>query len=67
MVFHRYDTVESSAQGADVAPPTAWTAPDVEVWLGVQAADINSESPLDADIDLFSQGFDRCAPVLVPL
>ncbi|KAF7965726.1 hypothetical protein HWV62_42156 [Athelia sp. TMB] len=53
-----YETVESSAQGADVTPPVTWTAPDVEAWLGVQAADINTGSPLDADIDLFSQGFD---------
>ncbi|KAF7985842.1 hypothetical protein HWV62_526 [Athelia sp. TMB] len=53
-----YETTEFSAQGADVVPPTAWTAEDVEIWLAAQAAGINFESSLDADIDLFSQGFD---------
>ncbi|KAF7973245.1 hypothetical protein HWV62_15753 [Athelia sp. TMB] len=53
-----YETGESNTQGADVTPPAAWTTSDLEVWLGVQAADINSDSPLDAGTDLFSQGFD---------
>lgn len=64
MALYRYEMVESTVQGADVTPPAAWIVPDVEVWLGAQAADINFESPLDVNTDLFSQGFDRWAHVL---
>ncbi|KZP06375.1 acetyl-CoA synthetase-like protein [Athelia psychrophila] len=51
-----YETVEASA--GNVEPPSSWAAVDVESWLSVQAVDINSNKPVDADIDLFSQGFD---------
>lgn len=46
-----------------MTPPTTWAAADVELWLAVQASDINSNVPLDVDADLFSQGFDRYAHI----
>ncbi|KZP19768.1 NAD(P)-binding protein [Athelia psychrophila] len=51
-----YEAVEASA--TNVEPPSSWTAADIKNWLGDQAADINSDKPVDADADLFSHGFD---------
>ncbi|KZP16234.1 acetyl-CoA synthetase-like protein [Athelia psychrophila] len=51
-----YETVDASAGNVD--PPSSWAAVDVKSWLGVQALDVNSNKPVDADTDLFSQGFD---------
>ncbi|KAJ7052224.1 putative aminoadipate reductase [Mycena amicta] len=56
-----YDTIEASGNAAsDVAPPTSWTATELEPWLLTHAALISGKDSeqLKTDIDLFDQGFD---------
>ncbi|KZP17631.1 putative aminoadipate reductase [Athelia psychrophila] len=54
-----YEAFEASGQSAAEAQlPVSWGEADVELWLGVQAADIHSAQRVDFDTDLFSQGFD---------
>ena len=57
--MRRYATVESSARGEDVEPPSTWTQTDVRDWLLSQAEDINPGKSFLASADLFEQGFDR--------
>ncbi|KAJ7053410.1 hypothetical protein C8F01DRAFT_996673, partial [Mycena amicta] len=53
-----YDIIETSGNaGRDVAPPAAWTAADLELWLLAHAR-LLSGKELKPDIDLFDQGFD---------
>ncbi|KAJ7052229.1 putative aminoadipate reductase [Mycena amicta] len=55
-----YDTIEASGNAAnDVAPPTSWTATELEPWLLTHTGLIfGKHSELKPDIDLFDQGFD---------
>ncbi|KAG0703313.1 putative aminoadipate reductase [Suillus ampliporus] len=54
-----YEKVEGSTRaGIDVPLPTNWTAEDVEGWLMVHAAAVNSDKAVDPDTDVFAQGFD---------
>jgi len=55
----RYATVESSAQGEEVVPPSTWTQGDVQKWLLEQSEDIIPGKALSVSADLFEQGFDR--------
>ena len=60
-ILHRYESVEASATaGIEVPLPSEWTSSQVRDWLMVHATAVNSESPVNADVDLFEQGFDRC-------
>ncbi|KIM56982.1 hypothetical protein SCLCIDRAFT_1219816 [Scleroderma citrinum Foug A] len=42
----------------EVPLPSEWTSSQVRDWLMVHATAVNSESPVNADVDLFEQGFD---------
>ncbi|KAI6156288.1 putative aminoadipate reductase [Pisolithus thermaeus] len=54
-----YESVEASATaGIEVPLPSEWTPPKVEDWLVVHATAVNSDEPVDADVDVFEQGFD---------
>ncbi|KAI6017887.1 putative aminoadipate reductase [Pisolithus marmoratus] len=54
-----YESVEASATaGMDVSLPSEWTTENVEDWLMVHAAAVNSNGPVNPGIDLFEQGFD---------
>jgi len=58
----RYEKIESSTDaGIDVPLPRRWTVEHVESWLLVHAAAANAGKTVDCHIDLFAQGFDRCA------
>lgn len=63
LIMCRYEKVDKRAQSAsDVEAPLSWGADDVQAWVGVQAAGVNTAQALgemDAEADLFSQGFDR--------
>lgn len=48
--------------GIEVPLPTEWTVAQVEEWLKVHAAAVNSQTTIKSDIDLFEQGFDRSVP-----
>ena len=57
----RYESVEASATaGIEVPLPSEWSPPQVKDWLMVHATAVNSETAVNADVDLFEQGFDRC-------
>lgn len=58
--FCRYETVENSSGIKDIMPPKSWTFEDVQDWLSEHSAAVNDGRPLDPNIDLFEQGFDRC-------
>ncbi|KAI6117048.1 hypothetical protein EDD16DRAFT_1708011 [Pisolithus croceorrhizus] len=54
-----YESVEASATaGIEVPLPSEWTPPKIEVWLVIHATAVNSNKPVDPDVDLFDQGFD---------
>ncbi|KAI6042371.1 putative aminoadipate reductase [Pisolithus marmoratus] len=54
-----YESVEASATaGIDVSLPSEWTTANVENWLMVHAAAVNSNKPVNPGVDLFEQGFD---------
>ncbi|KAI5990800.1 putative aminoadipate reductase [Pisolithus marmoratus] len=54
-----YESVEASATaGIEVSLPSEWTAPEVQSWLMIHAAAVNSNEPVNPDMDLFEQGFD---------
>jgi hypothetical protein len=62
----RYETVEASTEAANnVEPPKSWSEGDLESWLVSHTADIHSGKKVDVEVDLFEQGFDRCA--ILPL
>lgn len=54
-----YESVEASiTAGINVPLPSEWTIPNVVDWLVVHATAVNSDEPVDPDVDLFEQGFD---------
>ena len=56
----RYQSVEASATaGIEVPLPVEWSPSPVKGWLIVHATTVNSETTVNADVDLFEQGFDR--------
>ena len=60
-ILCRYDSVEASATaGIEVPLPSEWTSPQVKDWLMLHSTAVNSETPVNPDVDLFEQGFDRC-------
>ncbi|KAI6042365.1 acetyl-CoA synthetase-like protein [Pisolithus marmoratus] len=55
-----YESVEASATaGIEVSLPSEWTTPKVQSWLMIHAAAVNSNEPVNPDMDSFEQGFDR--------
>ncbi|KAI6125333.1 putative nonribosomal peptide synthetase [Pisolithus croceorrhizus] len=55
-----YQSVEASAiTGIEVPLPSEWTPPKIEGWLVIHATAVNTNQPVDPDVDLFDQGFDR--------
>lgn len=60
-----YATVESSARGEDVVPPSTWTQENVQTWLVEQAVDINPGKAVSASADLFEQGFDSLSATIL--
>jgi hypothetical protein len=62
LVGDRYEKMEGSAKACtDMSLPMNWTTEDVESWLMVHAAAVNTSVAVDTDTDLFAQGFDRWA------
>ncbi|KAI6102822.1 putative aminoadipate reductase [Pisolithus sp. B1] len=54
-----YESVEASATaGIEVLLPSEWTPPKIKDWLVIHATAVNSNEPVDPDVDLFDQGFD---------
>ncbi|KAI6138696.1 putative non-ribosomal peptide synthetase [Pisolithus thermaeus] len=54
-----YQSVEASAiTGIEVPLPSEWTPPKIEGWLVIHATAVNTNQPVDPDVDLFDQGFD---------
>ncbi|RDB20739.1 Non-canonical non-ribosomal peptide synthetase FUB8 [Hypsizygus marmoreus] len=60
-----YATVESSAKGEDVIPPSSWTQHDVQMWLLEQAADIQPGKEFVPSTDVFEQGFDSLSATIL--
>lgn len=57
---HRYQALEASSRaGIDVPLPQTWTETEVENWLMVHATAVNADRPIEIDVDVFEQGFDR--------
>lgn len=58
---HRYESVEANAKaGTDVPLPSTWSQIEVENWLMVHATAVKAGKPIEVDVDVFEQGFDRC-------
>ncbi|KAF9228211.1 acetyl-CoA synthetase-like protein [Gyrodon lividus] len=54
-----YGSVETSAKaGIDIPLPSDWSQIEVENWLIMHATAVNSDKPVQVDVDLFEQGFD---------
>ena len=53
-------SVEASAKaGNDVPLPSTLSQLEVQNWLVVLGTDANAGKPIQVDVDLFEQGFDR--------
>ncbi|KAH7928011.1 putative aminoadipate reductase [Leucogyrophana mollusca] len=54
-----YELVGASTKaGTDVPLPEAWTETNVEAWVMIHAAAVNSDKQIHPDADFFEQGFD---------
>ena len=45
--------------GIEVPLPDYWSQTEVENWLMVHATAVNAGKPIQVDVDVFEQGFDR--------
>lgn len=58
--LRRYASVDASIKaGADVPLPLTWSQTEVENWLAVHATAVNAGKPIEVNMDMFAQGFDR--------
>jgi hypothetical protein len=57
--------VERPGKGSDVEPPSSWGVNDVLTWLSSLATSIRDGEALEKDADLFEQGFDRSAALIL--
>ncbi|KAL4077414.1 putative aminoadipate reductase [Scleroderma citrinum] len=54
-----YQSVEASTTaGIEVPLPSEWKPSEVKDWLMVHATMVNSDTPVNPEVDLFEQGFD---------
>ncbi|GJE92564.1 acetyl-CoA synthetase-like protein [Phanerochaete sordida] len=53
-----YQTVEDTSGIKGISPPKSWRYEDLVPWLQTQASHVNDDKDIDAQADLFMQGFD---------
>lgn len=61
----RYNTVASSVGAEGVEPPKTWEQEDIQSWLDTNITDILSGKRINPTSDVFEQGFDRYATLLL--